>query len=120
MSDVLLIAAALSAFAPAMLAAVFGGTEAAWFYVCAGVESAALWLLVGLSTGVMTARIIAAWGFFEAAERPVCRLSFPMDHPVKLQAGQSLCDAALGLPMTWLGVAAALFVAAFSQELRSG
>ena len=116
----LLIVAALSAFAPAALASVLGGTEAAWFYVCSGLESAFLWCFVGWTTAFLTARVIAAWGYFEAVQRPVCRLAFPMDHPVALAPGQGLCDAAFGLPMTWLGALAALFVAAFSQELKRG
>ena len=116
----LLIIAALSAFAPQAMSAAFGGTEAAWFYVCSGVESAVLWLFVGWTTAFLTARLIAAWGYFEAVQRPVCRLAFPMDHPVSLAQGQGLCDAAFGLPMTWLSAIAALFVASLSQELKRG
>lgn len=116
----LLIIAALSAFAPQALSAAFGGTEAAWFYVCSGLESAVLWVFIGLTASFVTARVIAAWGMFEAAQRPVCRLMFPMDHPVSLAPSQGLCDAAFGLPMTWLSAIAALFVAALSQELKRG
>lgn len=116
----LLIIAACSAFLPQLLVAMVGGTEAAWFYVCAGFQTAALWGVIGATASLLTVRVIAAWGFFEAAERPVCRLMFPMDHPAALAPGQSLCDAAFGLPMTWLGVLAALFVAVLTRELQRG
>lgn len=115
----LIIIAALSAFAPGVLSAGLGGTETAWFYVCSGLESAFLWCFAGLTTSFMTARVIAAWGMFEAAERPVCRLIFPMDHPVELRPGQGLCDAAFGFPMSLAGAFAALGVAVVLREVKS-
>lgn len=116
----LLILAAVASFGPALLSAALGGTEAAWAYVCSGLESALLWSFVGATATAVTARAIAAWGLFEGSERAACRLHFPMDHPVSLLPGQSLCDAAFGLPMTWLSVCAGLFVAALAQELHRG
>lgn len=116
MNIALLVVATFAAFAPGMLASFLGGTEAAWMYVCSGFEAAALWCFVGLTAATVTARSIAAWGLFEGAQRPICRLYFPMDHPVKLSPGQGLCDAAFGFPMSWLSVLAALFVVALTQE----
>lgn len=115
----LLAAAALSALLPPALAHALGGTESAWAYVCYGLESALLWACIGQTSATVTARIIAAWGFMEAAERAAGRLYFPMDHPVKLEPGQGLADAAFGFPMSWVSVFAALFVAVVYREVKS-
>lgn len=120
MTNWLLPIAAVALFLPDAMVSVFGGTRAAWFYVSSGIESAALWAYVASSTSLLWVQAIALWGFFEAMQRPVCRLAFPMDRPVSLQSGQNLCDAATGLPMSWISVFAALFLAAVVQELRRG
>lgn len=122
----LLGVAALSVLLPDVLAELLGGTVAAWAYVCYGAEAALLWLLLAdhipkqTSTPIeaFTARAVCAWGAFEAAQRPVFRLAFPMDHPPKLAPGQGLADAATGLPMSFVSIAAALMLAALVQEAR--
>ena len=111
MSAVLLCIAVLAAFLPDAIAAATGDSAAAWHYVMAGAESASLWLMIGVASDAILVRAIAAWGFIEAAERPVCRLAFPMDRAVNLAHGQHLCDAATGAPVTVVSVLAALFVA---------
>ena len=126
MTVALLVLAASSYFLPDALASL-GGSPAAWAYVCYGLEACILWLALAsaihalpISTQIelMTARSICAWGAFEAAQRPVCRLAFPMDHPPQLAPGQGLCEAATGLPMTVVTILAALLLAAMVQEAR--
>lgn len=101
-----------------LLPAMLGGTRAAWFYVTTGAEAAALWALAFVLLRNFPARAVSAWGLFEALQRPVCRLAFPMDAPPKLPEGQNLCDAAFGVPMSLLSVVAALFLAALVQEVQ--
>ena len=113
----LLCVVILSAFAPEVAASIYG-SRAAWAYVFSGVETAALWAAVGSTTTSLAVRAVAAWGVFEGAQRPICRLAFPMDRPVKLPEGMNLCDAALGVDMSLVSVAAALFVAALVQEIQ--
>ena len=105
-------------FLPDALPMIVGGTRAAWFYVTSGAEAAVLWALAFIVLRGFYLRCIAAWGLFEAAQRPVCRLAFPMDHPPDLKDGENLCDAAFGLPMSLLSVVFALFLAALVQEVQ--
>lgn len=79
---------------------------------------ACLWALGFTLARRFEARLICAWGLFEAMQRPVCRLAFPMDRPVKLEDGQNLCDAAFHVPATTLSLLLALFLAAFVQEVQ--
>ena len=119
MTAALLMLAAGANFAPEHLAHYFGGKQSAWESVMFGFEAAALWV-VGfvLSTGIAW-RAVCAWGAFEALQRPVCRLAFPMDRaPPQLAPGQNLCDVAYQIPMSWVSVIAALFVACLLQEAR--
>lgn len=118
MNAVLLLVAVMANFAPEVLPIFLGGSDAAWAYVCFGIECAALWCLAFLHVQPMAARLICSWGIFEALQRPVCRLAFPMDHAVKLEHGQNLCDAAYGLPMGLLSIVLALFLAALVQEVQ--
>lgn len=103
-------------FSPEVAASAFGGTRAAWTYVLSGVEAAALWAALGVTTSSLLVRCVATWGVFEASQRPICRLAFPMDRAPNLPEGVNLCDAALGVPMSWVSVGAALFLAALAQE----
>lgn len=112
----LLAVAAAAVILPEHMAAWLGGSHAAWAYVLSGVEAAALWCALGVVCTHALVRAVCLWGVFEAAQRPVCRLAFPMDKPPPLQPGQSLCDAALGVPMSAVSVAAALALAALVQE----
>lgn len=113
----LICAAALVYFLPEHLAQWLGHSRAAWQYVGHGVEAAILWLLVGLLVRQAAVRFVALFGFFEAVQRPVCRLAFPMTGPVPLAQGQTLCDAALGIQTLWISVSAALFGACLAQEV---
>lgn len=109
--------AALVYFLPEHVAAMLGQSQAAWEYVAYGVEAALLWLAVGLSVRGFPLRFVSLFGFFEAMQRPVCRLCFPMDRAPKLPQGQTLCDVALSLPTILVSVPAALFAAALAQEV---
>lgn len=116
----LLLVAAVAYLLPEHVS-MLGGTQAAWEYVAYGLESAALWLVVGLTVKQLAVRCVALWAMFEAVQRPVCRLVFPMDRPPEIPQGQNLCDAALGLPLSFLSVFAALFAACVIQEvMREG
>lgn len=116
-AEVVFLCLAVAAyFSPEVAASVFGGTHAAWTYVMAGAESAALWAALGTSTSSLLVRLVATWGVFEASQRPICRLAFPMDRAPNLPEGVNLCDAALGVPMSWVSVFAALFLASLAQE----
>jgi hypothetical protein len=112
----LLVVAALSYFGPEALPTLFGGTRAAWQYVLNGVEASFLWAFVFAFVPRFEARAIAAWAMFEAMQRPVCRLAFPMDRAPDLGGAVGLCDAAFGVPMSALSVVAALALAAVAQE----
>ena len=114
---VLLCVAIVCAFAPEWTASLVGGTQSAWDYVFSGVQTASLWAAAGVMTSSLMVRCVATWGVFEASQRPICRLAFPMDRKPSLPEGVNLCDAAMGLPMSWVSVAAALFLAALAQEL---
>lgn len=103
-------------FSPEVLPTLIGGTRGAWEYSAYGLEASFLWSVAFLLVNQFEARAVAAWGAFEALQRPVCRLAFPMDHPPQIDPGQSLCDAAFGVPMSALSVVAALGLAAVAQE----
>lgn len=113
----LLVLVALLHYAPEHVAAIAGGTEAAWAYVASGIEACALWFAVGLSSRAVAVRAVAAWGAFESFERAACRLAFPMNYPPRV-GGQNLCSVATGMDTQWLGFLAALFVAALVREAR--
>jgi len=101
----LLIIAALSNFLPGIFAE-FGGTVKAWEYVFTGVELTALWLLAGSVCELLAHHVpkfngwglpmlsVCAYGAFEASQRPVCRLMFPMDAPPAIKHPDGLCAAA--------------------------
>ena len=118
MTAALLLLLAAVHFLPDVLPALVGGTQSAWAYVTGGAEAAALWALAFVLIRSFPVRCIAAWGLFEALQKPVCRLAFPMDRAPRLADGQNLCDAAFGLPMSLLSVVAALFLAALVQEVQ--
>lgn len=95
----LLILAALTNLGPELVAGLTGGSVRAWEYVAQGAQAAALWLMVmALLLPYPRARLpavaICAYGAAEAALRPACRLSFPMDRPPSVPAPEGLCAAA--------------------------
>ena len=99
------------------MAWVTGESAKAWDYVLQGTQAAALWtLLAGLMPHILV-RSACALGTFEAMQRPVCRLMFPMDRPPQT-GGLNLCEAAVGLPVAWVNALAALFVAVLAQEVQ--
>lgn len=102
---------------------LLGGTQGAWEVVTYGIASAALWLpwcaimcLVladgGLArrSAIWLGRVATWWGFLEALMRAASRPMFPMDRAPQT-GGQDMCDAATGLPVSWLSVAVALGLA---------
>lgn len=119
--------AVAAAFLPEILPALLGGTSAAWMYVMSGAEAWALWVVVAALASfaklpehaMTTIRCVCSWGAFEAMQRPVCRLAYPMNTPPPMPpSGQNLCDVVTGLPMSWVSVVAALFLAAIIQEVE--
>jgi hypothetical protein len=96
---------------PGVLAAAHVGTPAALDYIAAGVEASALWgAVLVLARGPL--RYVAAWGLAESLERAGCRALLPLDRAPVLAAGQNLCDAASGMPISLLSLVAALGLAA--------
>lgn len=120
MSTALLALAALAYFAPELLARLGAGSVGAWEFVFYGAEAAALWALAFVTLQGFAVRCICAWGLFEALQRPMCRLAFPMDRKPQVPEGQTLCDAAFQFPMSALSVVLALCLAALVQEVQRG
>lgn len=120
MSAALLALAVLAYFAPELLARLGAGSVSAWEFVFYGTEAAALWALAFVMLRGFVVRCVCAWGLFEAMQRPMCRLAFPMDRKPELAQGQTLCDAAFDLPMSAISVVMALCLAALVQEVQRG
>lgn len=113
----LLLLFGLANYGPELVAWAAGQSARAWDYVLQGVQSAALWALLANAMPHVLARASCALGTFEAMQRPVCRLMFPMDGPP--QTGDlNLCEAAIGMPVAWVNALAALFVALLAQEVQ--
>ncbi len=116
-ATLLLMLAGLAHFAPELLAQRVGGSEAAWDYITHGAEAAGLWAFIGATSSIRwpltfgAIRIAAVFGAVESAQRPLCRLAFPLDHAPRLPPGQHLCDAAFGPWIAWLGITSAAFAA---------
>ena len=108
---------ALANYAPEAIADLMRQSASAWDYVLQGVQSAALWAVVGLSMQHLVARAACALGAWEAMQRPICRLAFPMDRP-PAAGGLNLCEVAVGMPIAWINALAVLFVAALAQEAQ--
>lgn len=113
MTAALLALVALVYFLPERLPGMVGGTQAAWEYVAYGTEAAAVWAVLGVLLRRTPAVVVCTWATFEALQRPLCRLMLPMDRAPRLPPGQTLCEAAVGAPMAWVGFAAAAMVAAY-------
>ena len=95
-------------FAPTHIAGWAHLSTAAVEYVGYGIESAALWAVLGWRLRrSIPAQAVCAWGAFEAIQRPICRCMFDLSHKVPLLDGQTLCEAAFGIPVGWLGFAVA-------------
>jgi hypothetical protein len=114
---VLLVVLVLAAYGPEPMAAIAGGTVAAWDYVLNGVQSLVMWLGGCALARHWLLRAVCILGAWEAWQRPVCRAMFPMDRPPQT-GGVPLCEAAFGAPVAWLGVVLALFVALLTQEAQ--
>lgn len=109
----LLLLGAAAHFAPEHLAAAGLGTQVAWEYVGTGIESTVAWAIVAWLCWRHPMAVVALWLCFEAAQRPACRLAFPMDRPPQTSGG-TLCSAALGADVSaWLGLAAACLCIAY-------
>jgi hypothetical protein len=100
---------------PEALSVSLGHSVRAWEYVLEGALVSCLLLIIAwlaapkceTSGHRRITFLVLAYGLFEAAQRPICRLAFPMDRAPPLADGQYLCDAA-GLRTSELSV---LFVA---------
>ena len=109
----LLIVAALISLAPVLLP-YLGGSEGAWQYVADGISAALAWgWLSTRSTGMTCAA--AVFLAVEGLERAGCRLAWPMGSK-PATGGQSLCEAAIGLPDEWLSLLALVIAIAVAQE----
>lgn len=105
-------------FGPEYMAQGMGATRGALEYISAGTEAAALWLLLLLWCWGTGAAVICAWAAMEALQRPLCRLMLPLDRAPRLADGQTLCEAAVGMHMTWFSLAAAAGVAWYTWETQ--
>ena len=100
-------------FLPEHLAASGVGTLSALEYVGTGIESAVAWAIVAWLCWRHPLAVVALWLCFESAQRPVCRLAFPLTRPPELH-GQTLCSAALGADVSaWIGLAVACLCVAY-------
>jgi hypothetical protein len=125
----LLLAAFIAHILPTSLSLITNSSKTAWEYVCYGIEASFLWALLGivLSNSAYIKKpkykiiinFFCLFGFFESIQRPVCRLAFPMNIPPVLLPGQNLCDAATGLPLSFLGLVFALFLCCLIQDLQT-
>jgi hypothetical protein len=113
----LLLLFGLANYGPELVGWAAGQSAKAWDYVLQGAQSAALWALLASMVPHILARASCALGAFEAMQRPVCRLMFPMDAPPQT-GGPNLCEAAIGVPVAWVNALAALFVALLAQEVH--
>ena len=128
-------------FAPAHIAGWAHWSPAAVEYVAYGVESAVKWGILGwLCVGSISVSsrcgcgafdkptaterrimaVVCAWGAFEAIQRPVCRAMFDLSHKVALPDGMTMCEAAFGLPIGWLGFVVAGAVIARLSGAKNG
>ena len=101
----LLLLALLANYLPELIVHMGGGSLGAWFVVADNTQIAALWWAVALLSERMTdeSRVlvlptlaVCAYGVFEAAQVPICRLAFPMDAPPPRHP-EGVCGAA-GVP----------------------
>ena len=106
----LLVLALVAHLMPEHLADLTGQSHAAWAYVGYGIEAGALWLVVGVSTSSLGVQAVSAYGAMEGMQRAACRLALPMDKAPDLQAGQTLCDVATGLPISVSSLIAAAVI----------
>lgn len=113
----LLLLFGLANYGPDFVAWATGDSPRAWDYVLQGTQAAALWALLGAHMPHVLARGACALGAWEAMQRPVFRLMFPMDRPPQI-GGLNLGEAAIGMPVAWINALAALFVAALAQEVQ--
>lgn len=102
MTPALLILAALVYLLPEHMPGLVGGTHGAWETVAYGIEAAIVWALLGLLKP--RAAWVCAWACCEALQRAGCRLALPMDRPPRLADGQTVCEAATGLPLGWVSL----------------
>ena len=108
-------------FAPYHIAGWGHWSAAAVEYVGYGFESAVLWAVLAWHyRRSIPAQAVCAWGLFEAIQRPICRLQFDMTHKVPLLDGQTLCEAAFGLPIGWFGFVVAGAVIARLTGAKNG
>ena len=105
-------------FAPEHLAELLGHSAAAWHYVAYGLEAAALWLALGIMVRTIPVMAVATYGAMEGLQRSACRLALPMDSAPALLPGQTLCDAATGLPVSFASLLAAFVVVVLADKSR--
>lgn len=108
---------ALANYAPDAVSWALHQSATAWDYVLQGVQSAVLWAWLAAYMPHIIARGACALGVWEAMQRPVFRLMFPMDRP-PATGGVNLGEAVMGVPLVWINALAALFVALLAQELH--
>ena len=117
-AHVLLVLVIVAHLLPEHLADLLGHSAAAWHYVAYGVEAAALWLIVALTVRTLAITAVSAYGAMEGLQRAACRLALPMDRAPHLAPGQTLCDAATGLPASLSSLLAAMVVVVLADTER--
>lgn len=103
---------------PEHMAELLGHSAAAWHYVAYGLEAAALWLAIGIMIRSVPIMAVATYGAMEGLQRAACRLALPMDSAPALLPGQTLCDAATGLPVSFASLLAAFVVIVVADTSR--
>ena len=113
----LLLVVVAAYFGPEHIADLLGWRWAAASYVMQGAEACGLWLFAALvalrSRRYALCAVPCVLASVEAAMRAGCRLALPMTSPPKLAQGQTICDAAFGVHMTWLSILCAALAAAY-------
>ena len=108
---------ALANYGPDPIAALTETSARAWDYVLQGGQAAALWAVLASFMPHIVARGACALGAWEAMQRPVFRLMFPMDRSPQTGSA-TLGEAVIGVPIVWINALAALFVAFLAQEVQ--
>ncbi len=114
----LLVLVVVAHLLPEHLADLLGHSAAAWHYVAYGVEAAALWLTVGLMIRTLAVLAVSTYGAMEGLQRAACRLALPMDRAPSLAPGQTLCDAATGMPVSVASLMAAMLAVVLADTER--
>lgn len=120
----LLAVVVVTYFGSEHLASMLGWSWAALAYVTSGLESFGLWLFVAWvalrSRWAAMAAVPAVLAAFESGLRAFCRLSLPMERAPSLLRGQTMCEAAYGMSLTWVSILFAALAAVIVARCSGG